>query len=63
MKNRGVEKLATLWMRHLALPISHSFQVVVDLTEILTGVVDGLELHGFKERGTVTYLVVAPFFY
>jgi hypothetical protein len=49
-------------MRYLALPLSHSFQVVVELSEILTGVVDGLELHSFKERGTVTFLVVAPFF-
>jgi hypothetical protein len=46
----------------VALPVSYGFQVVVELTEILTGVVDGLELHGFKERGTVTFLVVAPFF-
>jgi hypothetical protein len=40
--------------------MSRSFQVVVELLEVLTGVVDGLELHGFEERGAVDCLVVSP---
>ena len=48
-------------LRYLPLPLSHGFQVIVEPTEILTRVIDGLELHSFKERGAVSFLVVAPF--
>jgi hypothetical protein len=42
------------------LPSCRSFQIVVELLEISTGVVDEPELHGFEQRRSVGDLVIAP---